>query len=122
SAPVSRENLALRRPQRATAGARPQAAREAASSAGKLGLLLGEEGGNARLEIFGVEAGVTLVALWLRQGFRIEQPVDEFLVPARDQRRAISDAPRRRVGFLDDLVVGDHAADEPFLISFACAP
>ena len=45
------------------------------------------------------------------------QALDELLVPARDQRRAVGDAPRQRIGFGFDLVVGDDAVDQALAVS-----
>src|SRR5476649_1368627 len=92
--------------------------RAAPSLALELGFLLGEEGSEADAVILGVEAGVAFVALGFGQRTWIGQAAREFLVPARHQRRARSDAPRRGHCFLLDFVVGDNPVDEAFLLRF----
>src|SRR5258708_1681997 len=48
----------------------------------------------------------------LRDGARIREAPREFLVPARDQRRPLGDAARRRQRFFLDLVVGHDAVHQ----------
>src|SRR3546814_671314 len=82
----------------------------------ELGLLLGEEGLVADVEILGVEAGEALRLLRLAQRRPAgEDPVDEFLVPAVDERGTVGDPPGRRVGLVLDLVVLDHPVDQALL-------
>ena len=50
---------------------------------------LGEESFVADLEVLGVEAGEALVVFLVAQRQRAAQPPGEFLVPARNQRRAV---------------------------------
>src|SRR5216110_2335032 len=73
----------------------------------ELRLALGEEGSHALAEVLGVEAGVALVVFRFRKRPRIGEPAHELLVPARGKRRAVGDASRGRIGFFDDLVIGD---------------
>src|SRR5690242_6913046 len=56
------------------------------SAALELRLGLGEERAVADLEILGAEAGVVVFQLRRRQRARIEQALDEFFVPAIDER------------------------------------
>src|SRR6185503_7778463 len=77
----------------------------AGSLALELGLLLGEEGLVADLEILGAEAVETLAVIRVGEGAWVAQAPREFLVPARDERRAVGDPPRGRKGLGLDLVV-----------------
>src|SRR5207245_3366021 len=76
------------------------------SSADESGLALGEERRVADAEVLGVETVEAFVALGIRQRPRVLDPAREFLVPARDQRRAVGDAFGGRTGFGGDLGVG----------------
>src|SRR5216684_133549 len=78
----------------------------------ELRLLLCEKRLDSDLEVLGVVAGVGFVALALRDGARIREAPREFLVPARDQRRTLGDAERRRQRFFLDLVVGHDAVHQ----------
>src|SRR5258706_3535870 len=71
----------------------------------ELGLLLGEEGPVADLEILGAEAVEAFGVFRVGEGARVAQAPRELLVPARDERRAVGDAPRSRLCFGFDLVV-----------------
>src|SRR5882672_10785666 len=82
----------------------------------ELRLLLGEKRLDSDLEVLGVVAGVGFVALALGDGARIGEAPREFLVPARDQRRALGDAPRRRQRFFLDLVVGHDAVHQALVL------
>src|SRR6185437_15483719 len=70
----------------------------------------------ADLKILCVEAQESLVDLARGERLALFQPGDEFLVPARDERRAVGDPPRRRVGFLGDLVVRHYPRHQPLLL------
>src|SRR4051812_41276965 len=83
---------------------------------------LGEECGNALAKIRGVEAGIALVGFRLGKRPWVRQSPHELLVPAGSKRRARGDAACRRVGFLDDFVVGHDAIHQPFLVSLSRAP
>ena len=85
------------------------------------GFSLGEERRVADAEILGVEAVEALVVLCRRQRPRIGEPARELLVPARDERRALGDALRRRARFGGDLGVGNDARDEPLLLRLAAS-
>src|SRR2546426_78548 len=84
----------------------------------ELGLALGEKRLDAGLEVLGVETGVGLVALGAGERTRPGEAPREFLVPARDQRRALGDAQRGGHRFLLDLVVGHDTVDEAFVLRF----
>jgi len=66
--------------------------------------------------VLGVEAGVGLVALGLGRRAGLGQAPRELLVPARDQRRALGDAPRRSHRFLPDPVVGHDAIHQALVL------
>ena len=69
-------------------------ARGPTSAARERRLLLVEKSLQPDLEILGAEAEKSLVDLVLAEQRRIGQAVDEFLVPAGHQRRAVDDALR----------------------------
>src|SRR5437773_11304638 len=84
----------------------------------ELGFFFREKRLDAGLEVLGVEAGVGLVALGRGGRARAGEAPREFLVPARDERRAVGDAPRSRQRLLRDLVVGHDAVDEALVFGF----
>ena len=77
--------------------------------------LLREERRIAAAEILGIEAVEAFVELGLGQRLGAFQPAREFLVPARNQRRAVGDALRGRARFGGHVRIGHDTRDQPFL-------
>src|SRR5688500_3048913 len=88
------------------------------SAAAEWRLALGEERLDAFAVIGGVEAREAFVPFGRRELDLGRQPLDELLVPARDERGTAGDALRGLVCGALDLLVGHDAVHEPFLKSF----
>jgi hypothetical protein len=78
----------------------------ACSSSGEFRLSLGQKRRVAESEVLGLEAVEALVVLRRRDRTGDRRAAREFLVPARDERRAVSDALRRR-----ERLGGDQASE-----------
>src|SRR5687767_15637085 len=91
------------------------------SAAAESRLALGEERLYAFAEIGGVEAREAFVPFGRRELDVRRQPLDELLVPARDERGTGGDALRGLVCSALHVLVGHDAVHEAFLKSFGGA-
>src|ERR1700733_1606751 len=73
-----------------------------------------EEGLITGTKVFRTEAGETFVAFLGCERRRVQRALDELLMPACDQRRAVSNPVRRSKRFGGDLIVGHDARNQPF--------
>src|SRR5262245_51387824 len=80
-----------------------------------------QESTHALAIVFGIETGEAFVPFLRRELCSDGEALDELLVPSIDQRRALRDALRERVGFRLDLVVRHDAIDETLAQRLLCA-